>query len=120
MVSFSNFDIDGERLKNLQKKLHDVIYIIINEKSMVGCQILSLIDMWLHPAFLEHNNWPFGGRSVILIGDFRQLPSVIDVPMYAQSLARDLLSNDGIVRYSQFWEVYRLGIVQRQFRDLEK
>ena len=35
-ISCSNFDIGGERLKNLQKKLQDVIYVIIDEKSMVG------------------------------------------------------------------------------------
>ena len=119
-VSSSNFDIDGKRLKNLQEKLHDVIYIIIDEKSMVGRRMLSLIDIRLHAAFPEHKNQPFGGRSVILIGDFGQLPPVIDVPMYAQGLARDPLSNDGIVGYSQFREVYRLGIVQRQSGDSEE
>ena len=65
-------------------------------------------------SFPEQQNQPFGGRSVILVGDFGQLPPVIDEPMYAKKLKRDSLSNDGINLYNQFREVYHLNTVRRQ------
>ena len=74
--------ITGERLMQLQDRLKDIRYIIIDEKSMVGRRMLALIDMWLRQAFPEHNNEPFGGRSIIMFGDFGQLPPVLDLPMY--------------------------------------
>ncbi len=35
-ISRNNFDLNGERLKILQKKLEGVVYLVIDEKSMVG------------------------------------------------------------------------------------
>ena len=49
-------DISSERLKQLQDKLKDVRYIIIDEKSMIGRRMLALIDMRLRQAFPKHNN----------------------------------------------------------------
>ncbi|GBC05300.1 hypothetical protein RclHR1_06170004 [Rhizophagus clarus] len=107
LVNTSNFDIEDEQLKNLQKRLK--------------------VDLRLCMAFSEHQNQPFGGRSVILIGDFRQLSPVIDELMYTKKLKRDSLSNDGINIYSQLREVYQLDAVihqsedspeQRLFRDI--
>ncbi|GET60560.1 ATP-dependent DNA helicase PIF1-like [Rhizophagus irregularis DAOM 181602=DAOM 197198] len=106
-------DIQGERLKQLQNKLKEVRYVIIDEKSMVGRRMFALIDMRLRQAFPEHNNEPFGGRSVIMLGDFGQLPPVRDLPMYA-STKRDELSDSGFVAYKQFKEAYKLNVVQRQ------
>ncbi|GES80911.1 ATP-dependent DNA helicase Pif1-like [Rhizophagus clarus] len=106
-------DINGERLKQLQDKLSDVRYVIIDEKSMIGRRMLAIIDMRLQQAFPEHNNEPFGGRSVILFGDFGQLPPVLDLPMYADD-KRDALSNSGLAVYKQFKEAYKLKTVQRQ------
>ena len=35
-ISSNNLYLNGEHLKNLQKKLESIEYLIINEKSMVG------------------------------------------------------------------------------------
>jgi ATP-dependent DNA helicase PIF1 len=119
-IGSNNFDIDGERLKQLQKRLGGVNYLIIDEKSMVGRRMLALIDMRLRQAFPEHKNQPFGNCSIIIVGDFGQLPPVLDEPMYSQTSRRDQLSNDGIFAYKQFREVYKLDIVQRQSGDSEE
>ncbi|CAG8641197.1 7999_t:CDS:2 [Cetraspora pellucida] len=119
-ISGTNIDIKGESLKQLQKKLNGVKYIIIDEKSMIGCCMLALIDMRLCQAFPEKQNQPFGGRSIILVSDFGQLPPVLDLPMYVQNLSHDPLSNDGITAYRQFQEVYRLDIIQCQAGDSEE
>ncbi|CAG8690619.1 9574_t:CDS:2, partial [Scutellospora calospora] len=113
-------DINGERLKQLQNRLQNIIYLIIDEKSMIGRRMLALINLRLRQAFPEHNNTPFGGRSIILVGDFGQLPPVLDHPMYTTTILRDPLSNNGIVAYKQFREVYKLDIVQRQSGDSEE
>ncbi|CAG8821888.1 19167_t:CDS:1, partial [Cetraspora pellucida] len=117
--STNNLDIDSERLKQLQERLRSVKYLIIDEKSMVGHRLLALIDMRLCQAFPEQTNELFGGRSVIMVGDFGQLPPVLDLPMYID-VKKDALSNNGHAVYKQFLEVYKLDIVQWQSGDSEE
>ena len=75
-----------------------------------------MINMRLRKVFPEHNNELFGGRSIILFGNFGQLPPVLNLPMYAR-IKRDALSNDGFAAYRQFREVYKLETIQRQSGD---
>ncbi len=79
--------------------------------------MLALIDLQLRQAFLEYQNHVFSGRSIILVGDFEQLPPVLDEPMYSQIPQHDTLSNDSITAYRQFQEVYKLDVIQRQSGD---
>src|SRR5215216_3313128 len=58
------FDLDGNGLKRLQERLQDVIYLIIDEKSMVRRQLLSLIDLRLRQVTPERKDKPFGRKSV--------------------------------------------------------
>ena len=96
------------------------MYFIVDEKSMVRRRMLALIDMRLRQIFPENANEPFGGRSIIMFGDFGQLPPVLDLPMYAVNASRDTLSNNGIASYKQFREVYKLEIIQRQSGNSEE
>ena len=41
IIANKNLEISGERLKQLQNRLQDVIYIVIDEKSMVGRECLD-------------------------------------------------------------------------------
>ena len=72
--------------------------------------MLALIDMRLWQAFPESNNEPFGGRSIILFGDFSQILPVLDLPIYANT-KRDELSNSGLIAYKHFREVYKLETI---------
>ncbi|KAM4061206.1 PIF1-like helicase [Hirsutella rhossiliensis] len=66
----------------LQKKLKDVKYLIIDEKSMLGLRQLSWIDDRLREAFPNRNEEFFGGLNILLVGDFFQLPPVLQKPLY--------------------------------------
>ena len=61
--------------------------------------MLGLINKRLREAFPKNNNKPFSRWSIILFEDFRQLPSVIDLPIYAKDISHDTTSNNGIASY---------------------
>ena len=66
----NNFEINNNNLKQLQNRLEKIIYLIIDEKSMIGQRMLGLMDIRLRQAFPNQSNEPFGGRSIIIFGDF--------------------------------------------------
>jgi len=73
--------LKGLQLAKLQERLQNVKYIIIDEFSVIGQKMLSWIDSRCRQGkALEH--LPFGGISVILVGDVAQLPPVLDKPLY--------------------------------------
>ena len=53
--------------------------------SFIGPKMLTQIDACLRQAFPSHCTIPFGGCSIILLGDFRKFPPVKEIPMYAGS-----------------------------------
>ena len=57
-------------------------YILIDVMSMMGQKMFSWVDRYLRQATGKLEQ-PFGGISVILFGDFAQLPPVCDTPLYA-------------------------------------
>ncbi|KAM4067595.1 PIF1-like helicase [Hirsutella rhossiliensis] len=60
----------------LQSRLRHVKYLVIDEKSMLGIEQLARIDSRLRQAFPQRSLEFFGGVSVLLVGDFFQLPPV--------------------------------------------
>ena len=63
---------------------------------MVGRHFLTLVDLQLRQAFSNYSNIPFDGQSIILFGDFGQLPPVCNLPIYSQdSCLSNPLSEDG-------------------------
>ncbi|CAB4027966.1 ATP-dependent DNA helicase PIF1-like [Paramuricea clavata] len=74
-------DLQGDSLQRLQLRLEGKRFLIIDEMSMIGHKMLSWLDNRLR-AGTGKEDIPFGGMSVILMGDFGQLPPVGDKPMY--------------------------------------
>ena len=75
--------------------------------SFIGPRLFIQIDSRLREAFLEKRSVPFGGRSLILVGDLGQLPPVIDKPLYVGNTA-------GRVLWKYFTKVVTLDTVFRQ------
>ena len=113
-------DLSGTALRNLQDTLTDLKLIVIDEKSFVGCRMMYNIDVRLRQIMA--NDKPFGGVSVILIGDFKQLCPVNDLPLFADS-------TKGMSPYQQmgyedvyktnFQDVIILDKNQRQVNDAD-
>lgn len=91
-------DLQGEQLHNLQQAFSGVKYLIIDEISMVGRKMFAKIDSRLRQAFPHKSDEAFGGCSSILVGDFGQLPPIMDLPIYS-SLSRSALSDLGHTVY---------------------
>ena len=60
----------------LYTKLHNLKLIIIDEISMVGAKMLNTISTRLGQIFKSKE--PFGGISILAVGDLHQLPPVAD------------------------------------------
>ena len=58
------------------------LFQVIDEKSMISTIMLYQINMRLREAFPEKNRQPFGGLSVVMMGDFAQLVPVTGKPLY--------------------------------------
>lgn len=65
----------GETNKEKVLMLRDVDTIIIDEVSMVRCDIIDAIDYNLRR--ITHSSLPFGGKQMVFVGDMFQLPPVV-------------------------------------------
>ena len=79
---------------------------------MVGRKTLGQVDRRLHQAFPHHAQDVFGGCSCLLVGDFGQLPPVLDLPLYTID-SRSELSNQGGEAYQSFNQAVILDQVMR-------
>ncbi len=62
-------DLQGDSLQRLQLRLEGKRFLIVDEMSMIGHKMLSSLDNRLR-AGTGKEDIPFGGMSVILMGDF--------------------------------------------------
>ncbi|KAI8415866.1 hypothetical protein FOFC_05493 [Fusarium oxysporum] len=101
----------------VQNKLRDVRYLVIDEKSMLGLRQLSWIDKRLRQVFPARAAEFFGGISIILVGDFFQLPPIANKPLYFDGPLKDLHEVSGQTAYRAFNHTVFLKKVQRQQGD---
>jgi PIF1-like helicase len=62
--------------------MKNVRFLFLDEMSMIGLRLLNAIDYRLREIRPQYNDLPFGGISIVLFGDFAQLPPVADVSLY--------------------------------------
>jgi len=63
-------------------------FIIIDEISMVGCNMIVTIHLKLQK--LKPNILPFGGMNIMFMGDFLQFPPINDTPLYLTNIQTNL------------------------------
>ena len=101
-----------EALGNLQARLQGLKVLVVDEMSMVGRRFLGAIDTRLRQIFPDrHQEW-FGGVSLVLLGDFGQLPPVCDLPMYSKAPGQGL-SDAGKKVFAAFKQAIVLQKVER-------
>lgn len=93
-------------------KFKDKHYLIIDEMSMLGQMTFAWIDKRLRQATGKRDEL-LGGISVMMLGDFRQLPPVGDKPLFT-TISSQQLSFHGHTVYRQFTTVVILKQIQRQ------
>ena len=77
--------------------------IIIDEVSMVRCDIIDAIDYTMRKTL--HTTLPFGGKQFIFVGDMFQLP-----PVVKQGAERELMRD--LYRTDDFF-FYKANVIQR-------
>ena len=82
-------DLQGASLQQIQMNFQSKHYLIIDEMSMIGQKMFAWVDKRLRQASGKLDI-PLGGFSVILIGDFGQLPPVMDKPLFAPTSTNQL------------------------------
>ena len=75
-------ELGSDQATALEYEMKDVKLIIIDEKSMMGMGRLSHIDARLRQARPQARDKPLGGMSIMIAGDFKQLPPVFDPALY--------------------------------------
>lgn len=120
--SFFGFPLEaiGPRIKievsdRNEYLLQFVDSIIIDEASMVRCDMVDGMDKYLRLAF--HNNMPFGGKQVIFVGDLFQLPPVVKRGTADDAMLCDLYGN-GIPFFYKAHVMKRLNLPQIEFQKV--
>ena len=76
-------DTNSLLLHEKQLKFAEVKFIFVDEYSMISSTLLVQIYKALRDIFPTCSHLPFGGRHMIMLGDFLQLPPVGAQPLYA-------------------------------------
>lgn len=89
-----------------ETRIHALLHadaIIIDEVSMVRCDIIDAIDYTMRKTL--HSSLPFGGKQVIFVGDMFQLP-----PIVRQGAERELMED--LYRTKDFF-FYKADVIKR-------
>ena len=90
-----------------------ILFVCLDEMSMVSPLRLYQLDQRLRVAIPEKANVPFGGLSLVLMGDNAQLPPVCDKALY-EEVEPNSFGAQGKMAYSLFKDAIVLDTIMRQ------
>ena len=108
-------DLKDPWVIELQMRLKDVKYIIRDEFLVLGQKILNWVDRQCRQAS-TNMEIPFGGISVILLGDIVQLPPVMDKALYHKRPTNEF-DTAGFSAYTLFQMVVKLSLNEKTKRE---
>ena len=109
--------LGASQLKDLQDRFKNVGVLVIDEKSMIGHKTMFMISERLKEARPKHQDKPFGGVSVILLGDIKQLPPVLDSALHTDKIGKWRAGHN---LYRHFEDTIKFTKVERQLGDAQK
>lgn len=107
--------LDMQQLDTMRCKYHYVKVIFIDEISMVGSGMFNFINLRLQE--IKGCTKPFGGISVVAVGDLFQLKPVMDSWIFKERV--DGLQVLGTNLWKDLFSFYELIEIMRQRDDLE-
>lgn len=107
----NNGPLKASALAKLQQELDGVRYLIIDEFSVIGQRMFAWINRRCKDATGCITN-PFGGISIILVGDIGQLPPITDQVLYYNKPQSDL-AIEGYYMYREFTTVVKFKTNER-------
>lgn len=106
--------LNGDTVNTLFTTYRNVKLVIIDEFSMMGSKIFHYVNFRMQQIF--KSNEFFGGISVIMFGDFKQLPPVGDSWLFKQNSIDIYSVLTGNALWNQF-SFYELKEIMRQKDD---
>lgn len=99
-------------------RLHSIDYIFINEVSMIDCVSLNDISVKMCNSTGIYDK-PFGGKHVILAGDFAQLPPTKGLSLYHHKVTSVLHKTNSVNDQIQtmgkmIWHMFTTVVILRQ------
>jgi hypothetical protein len=88
------YPTQGKAKKNLQDRWANIEYVILDEVSMIGQNLLTQFHARVKEAkSCQDDTIPFAGLNIIFAGDFMQLPPVLDSPLYRPSKVNKIVTS---------------------------
>jgi hypothetical protein len=70
--------------KTIPNSWFDIQFMIVDKISMVGC--MMLVTMHLKLQKLKSSMLPFGGFHIMLMGDLKKIPPIIDTSLFSTNI----------------------------------
>ena len=110
---FSFCTLDRDRLNSIRTPLRKLQVIFIDEISMVGIGMFNFLNLRLQQ--ITDTNRPFGGLSIIAVGDLYQLQPVFDKWIFERG--NDVYSTLPTNIWKEYFSMFELTEIMRQKDD---
>ena len=110
---FNYCTLDRDRLNTIRAQLQRMQVVFIDEISMVGSGMFNFLDLRLQQ--IMGTKEPFGGLSIVTVGDLFQLKPVFDQWIFENS--KDGYTALATNLWQQYFQMFELSEVMRQRED---
>lgn len=104
--------LDGAQLHAFKKAMRNIKFVVIDEFSMVGCELMHKIDQRLRQG-KDNPNEEFGGVFLYMFGDINQLPPPFDCPVFSNN-QESMETFSGKMLYDDIESAFILDNIHRQ------